>query len=114
MAEEKETQITKKTTIDLPVNLLKQIRGLMADDPRLKQGRIIIEAIKKYLDLRTSLSWSESKKKAEEIVFKAQISADPEDSLEFPVTVENLVFLHQSCHEAFKKLGVSIPDEKSS
>jgi hypothetical protein len=105
---------TKKTTVDLPVSLHKQLKIAVAEDPSLSQGKIIWQALKNYLSLRTSLGWKESKDKAiQEIVFKAQISDDPEDQLEFPITVDCLIALHASCHEALKKAGVPVTDDRA-
>lgn len=101
----------KKTTVDLPIEILKGIKLAIVEDPTLSQGKILIAALKNYLNLRTSLGWKESKDKAlQEVVLKAQVSDDPEDRLEFPISVDNLLLLHASCHEALKKAGVPIDD----
>jgi hypothetical protein len=113
---------TKKTTVDLPVSLHKQLKLAVAEDPSLSIGKILWKAAKNYFNFRASLSVKESKHKAIEdiieqvpvIVFKAQVSDDPEDKLEFPISIDCLLALHASCHEALKKAGVPIPDDRTT
>jgi hypothetical protein len=106
---------TKKTTVDLPSSMHKQLKQAVVDDPSMSQGKILLQALKNFFNLRASLGWKESKDKAiQDIVFKAQISDDPEDLLAFPISIESLLALHASCHEALKKAGVPIPDERTT
>lgn len=106
---------TKKTTVDLPISLHKQLKFAVAEDPSLSLTKIFGRALKNWLDFRTSLDWKESRDKAlQEIVFKAQVSDDPEDKLEFPISIDCLLALHASCHEALKKAGVPILDDRKT
>jgi hypothetical protein len=99
----------KKTTVDLPVSVIKRVKQEIVNDPSLSLKKIFLRALGHYFSLRTSLSVKESRDKAiEEIVFQAQVSDDPEDKLEFPLSVENVLALHASCHEALKKAGVPV------
>jgi hypothetical protein len=104
---------TKKTTVDLPSSLHKQLKLAVAEDPTMSQTKVIWRALKNYFNLRGSLGWKESRDKAiQDIVFKAQVSDDPEDMLEFPMSIDTLIALHESCHEALKKAGVPVDDRK--
>lgn len=95
---------TKKTTVELP-------KGLAAE---LARRAIEIEKSQKYIVGKAVLAFLTSSVRADDavrkILFDFQLTDDPEDRLEIPLTVEQLKILHACIHETFKKIGVK-PDE---
>jgi len=94
----------KKTTVVLPKSLLR----------KLAQRAIELEKSQKFIVFRSVLAFLSSNIRADdhakELFFNFQLSEDPEDRVEVPMTVELIKILHAQIHIALRKVGVN-PNE---
>jgi len=89
----------KKTSFELPKSLLQE----------LAKRALEMEKSQRYIVARSIVSFLTSNVRADDVaknlLFNFQLSSDPEDRVEIPLTVEQLKVLHGSVHIALRKVG---------
>jgi hypothetical protein len=96
-----------KTTVELPKSFLKALKlKIIERDERM--GHVTLEALKLWISLRSRLTFDRA---YQEATWRVQISDDPEDVLELSLSINDMLVLHKSVHDALVKAGVKVPDE---
>ena len=101
----KENEEEKKTTVALPVDLMKQLK-LRCAESGAKEKHVLRRALGLFLG--SSLDFNKSYLEA---VFSLQLSPDPEDRIEVALAPEALLMLHQSIHEGITKSGLPVEEQ---
>jgi SNF2 family DNA or RNA helicase len=105
-SKEKKEELAK-TTVEVPRSLLKQWKQKCLENNK-KMRHVLLNALKLYFSLRSNLDFDEA---YHEATWRVQFSSDPEDTIELPLSIDDIKILHRSIHIALKKAGEPTNEE---
>jgi hypothetical protein len=105
-SKEKKEELVK-TTVEVPRSVLLQWKQKCLEKNK-KMKHVLLNALKLYFNLRSNFDFDEA---YQEATWRLQFSSDPEDTIELPLSIDDVKILHRSIHETLKKAGEPTNEE---